>query len=460
MTFFKRAPKANETAADRPKKNKIGRKIFFGVVISLFILTASYVAYLVASGSKAFENGISGTSIVRSLYGKQPLKGEERGRINILLMGMGGANHPGGMLADSLMLVSIRTSDKKVAFLSIPRDLYVKIPNHGEDKINAAFADGYNDYMQKNCPKKNSASACYDAAAISGANLTSQTVSQVVDLPVDYYVSVDFNGFEKLINQLGGIDVNVEKAINDPYFPDDRMIGYQPFKITAGQHHLDGSTALKYARSRHTTSDFDRAARQQKIIEAIKDRAMTGDVLSNPKKIAELVATLGSSIKTNLSVAELKALADMSSGVSRDQIVTEVLTNGPNGQLVDYNDGIYYLKPRTGNFKEIQSLARNIFDQYIDEKAKIEVQNGSKTSGLGSILAKSLEDEGYEVASIGTAKEKVSMTVIYDLSNGEKKNTIAFLKKKLNASVISRTKVKTDPGDILVVIGDDYRPNK
>lgn len=460
MTFFKRAPKANEIAGGIPKKKKIGSKIFFGIITSLFILTASYVAYLVASGSKAFENGINGTSIVRSLYGKQSLKGEERGRVNILLMGMGGANHPGGMLADSLMLVSIRTSDKKIAIMSFPRDLYVKIPNHGEDKINAAFADGYNDYMQKNCTKKNSASTCYDAAVVSGANLTSQTVAEIANIPIDYYVSVDFKGFEKLIDQLGGIDINVDKTINDPFFPDERMIGYQPFKITAGQHHLDGSTALKYARSRHTTSDFDRAARQQKIIESIKDTAMSSKVLSNPKKIADLVSTLGNSIKTNLSISELKTLADMVSGVSKDQIVSKVLTSGPNGLLVDYNDGIYYLKPRTGNFKEIQSLAKNIFDQYVDEKAKIEVQNGSKTSGLGSKLAQSLQDDGYEIAGISTAKEKTASTVIYDLSGGEKKNTIAFLKTKLNAPVISKAKTKNDIGDITIIIGDDYQPSK
>jgi polyisoprenyl-teichoic acid--peptidoglycan teichoic acid transferase len=458
MSFIRKIKK-DEAVPMKHKTMTRKKKIWRGVVlffVVFLVVIVSYSAYLISTGSKMFENGLSGQSLIKSLYGKEDLKGENEDRINILLMGMGGSGHPGGLLTDSIMVLSIRPSDKKVAILSIPRDLYVKIEGHGSDKINSAYSDGYTDYYDKNCKKK-ATSACIDSAMTAGANLSASTVSNILNLPIQYYASADFSGFEKIIDLLGGVDVYVDKAIYDPYFPDDAMKGYSPFKISAGQHHLDGKTALKYARSRETTSDFDRAARQQKILSAAKDKAMTLGILSNPVKIADLVSTLGSSIKTNFTLSELKAFVQMMGDVKSGNIVTEVLSNGPDGLLTDFNNGTYYLKPKSGNFDQIQYLAKTIFNYEPKESATIEVQNGTSTTGLASKLAKQLQEDGYVITAIATAKQKSAKTIIYDYSSGSKKSTLVYLKNKLNAEVVTSTKEAGTSADIRVIIGENYK---
>ncbi len=461
MSFFlkkKQNPRHNLKQSNKPPKKKIWRIVIMALSL-LLILVISYAAFLVASGSKVFEQGLGGQSLIKTFYGKEKLKGEDQDRINVLLMGMGGVNHPGGLLTDSIMVLSIRPSDKKVAILSIPRDLQVKVPGRGDDKINSAFYAGYNDYYTKQCNKKN-ASACQELALTAGARQSVDVVSGVLDIPIHYYITADFKGFEKVIDQLGGVDVYVEKTIYDPLFPDDAMKGYAPFKIKAGQHHLDGKTALKYARSRETTSDFDRAARQQKIVSAVKERAMKAGFLANPKKIADVTATLGNSIRLSLTPSETKSFLELISGISMDGAITEVLSNGPNGLLVDHNNGLYYLKPKSGNFKEIQNLAENIFDYKKKESARIEIQNGSAKSGLGGILAEELQKSGYTISSISVAKQKTANTVIYDLSGQSKKNTLEFLKNRLNAEIKTADKKDGETTDIRIIIGDDYNSSK
>jgi LCP family protein required for cell wall assembly len=462
MSFFiKKKQKEKDIRKDKntkPTRKKVWRIVIMALVL-LLITIISYGAFLVASGSKVFEQGLGGQSIIKTLYGNEKLKGEAEDRINILLMGMGGVNHPGGLLTDSIMVLSIRPSDKKVAILSIPRDLQVKIAGKGDDKINSAFSAGYNDYYAKQCNKKN-ALTCQDLALTAGAKQSADTVSTVLNIPIHYYITADFTGFEKIIDQLGGVDVYVEKAIYDPLFPDEAMRGYAPFKIKAGQQHLDGKTALKYARSRETTSDFDRAARQQKIVSAVRDKAMTAGFFTNPKKVADVTTTLGKSIKVSFTPSEIKTFIDMMSNISMSGAITEVLSNAPNGLLVDYNNGLYYLKPKSGNFKEIQNLALNIFDYKKKELAKIEIQNGATKSGLGGLLSEELQKANYMVSSVSISKQKTAKTVIYDLSGGSKKNTLEYLKNKLNAEIKTADRKTGEIADILIIIGDDYIPPK
>jgi LCP family protein required for cell wall assembly len=282
------------------------------------------LAYAYTAGSKIFENGITGKTLLRTIYGKDQLKGESDDRINVLITGMGGANHPGGMLADSIMVVSIRPKEKQAAIISVPRDLLVKIPGHNEDKINAAFADGYNDYLNKNCNKKNT-DLCKGDALAAGENLTSEVVSNILGIPIHYYVNADFSGFEKIIDQLGGVDIYVDKSIYDPLFPANDMVHYAPFQISAGQHHMDGVTALKYARSRETTSDFDRAERQHKVLEAIKAKALNLGFLTNPEKIISMTSTIGDSVKTDFSLSEIKSFASIIKDISTDQVISAVI---------------------------------------------------------------------------------------------------------------------------------------
>lgn len=449
--FIKR--RKEEAPEKKPKKRKI-LKVTGIVLAVVLIIAGSFVAYLLATGSKIFENP---TSSLFKVFNSD-LTGFEEERVNILVMGRGGDNHPGGLLTDSLMVVSIKPEDKKIAMISIPRDLIVPIKDHGQDKINSSFADGYNDYMSSQCKKKN-VSSCHDDAFAAGANLTRETAANILGINIKYHVTVDFDGFIKLVDALGGIDVTVDKTLYDPLFPDKNMKGYEPFYIKAGEHHMNGATALKYARSRETTSDFDRSSRQQKIIQAMKEKALSSDILTNPKKITEFTNIVGDHIRTNMSPAELKSLTIVLKDFDSSKMISKVLTNGNDGLLYDDSStGTYYLKPKGDNFNKVKDFANDIFneDEASVSESKIEVLNGTSTSGLAAKVSGELIKLGFEIDNVGTAEAKYQNTVIYDYSNGKNQKDIATIKKSVDGDVIKKTKPSGSEVDISIVIGADY----
>lgn len=447
--------KKTENRGRIPFYKKKAVKAIFVIVGLLLIVGVSFAGYLYATGSKMFDNGNGFTPFIKMIKGEQSniLKDE---RVNILVLGRGGVNHPGGNLTDSMILVSINTKTNQLAMMNIPRDLYVPIKGHDQAKINEAYADGYNDYLDKNCNKKDQSSCLNDAMA-AGANLTRQTVSDVTGVPIQNYVSIDFTGFEKLIDSFGGIDVYVDKAIYDPLYPDKNMKGYDPFYVKVGQQHFDGKTALKYARSRETSSDFDRSRRQQQIFEATKDKAAKLGMLSNPKQLLDIINIVSDHVRTSLSPDDIVALADLSKNIDKQKITNKILSTDASGPLVgDSSSGTYYIKTRTGNFTELQNVVKYIFNTETSEEAKIEVLNGSKISGLGGKLSDALKAQNYNVVNISTTKTSYKKTVIYDYSGGEMKNTLAFLKENLDAEVITKTDT-TQKVDISIIIGDNYK---
>lgn len=272
------------------------------------------------------------------------LKGERAGRVNIMVLGVDDA----ATLSDTIMVVSISTKPKepyKVAMVSLPRDMYVEIPGFGSSKINAAYTYGQNnDYPG------------------GGPALSKKVVEQTLDLPIHYFVVMDFTGFKEMINAVGGIDVNVKTAIEDPYYP-DYSGGYSPFSISAGPHHLDGEQALAYARSRQTSSDFDRAARQQQVAIAFKDKVLSSRLFTNPSEIAKLQNALKDHFKTDLSLRELAKLGQISRELQPNAVTRHVIDS--SNLLVASQRYGYGLIPREGvdNFTAIQEFVRNIFSQ-------------------------------------------------------------------------------------------------
>ncbi|MEZ4519812.1 MAG: LCP family protein [Chloroflexota bacterium] len=185
----------------------------------------------------------------------EPWSGTEQ--VNILLMGVDlRCDEDGPTHSDTIMLASIDPVSKRVSVLSLPRDLWVEIPGYGVGRINQAYFDGQ----------------AYDYPG-GGAQLAAETVENFIGVPVDYYITVDFQAFVDIVDLLGGIVVDVPESIDDPDYPDN-CYGYDPFFIEAGRHRLDGATALKYARTRATFGDdVDRAGRQQQVILALRDQA-------------------------------------------------------------------------------------------------------------------------------------------------------------------------------------------
>ncbi|MFA4941802.1 MAG: LCP family protein, partial [Patescibacteria group bacterium] len=367
------------------------------------------------------------------------LKGEDRDRINILLLGMGGKNHDGGYLTDTIMLASIEPSTKKVALLSIPRDLTIPMEGMGWRKINNvnAFAEAKNPG--------------------SGGLAISQALGDILKMPIDYYVRMDFDGFVNIIDELGGIEVYVDNTLDDKSYPilgmedaEDYYSRYETLYIPEGWQKLDGSLALKYVRSRHAYgvegSDFARSRRQQKVIEAAKDKFLSKNVLFRPTIITNVIDQLQEHMSTNLKIWEVIKLWNMVKDVSKDSIINKVLDNSSSGLLIDARgeDGAYILTPRSGDFSEIQYLTNNIFsdapvqakEKVKVEKATVDIRNGTWINGLASITAMDLEKYGFNVSRVGNcSQQNYQKSVIYDLTYGEKMESLSVLKEKTGANV-------------------------
>ncbi|OGD63700.1 hypothetical protein A2215_00045 [Candidatus Berkelbacteria bacterium RIFOXYA2_FULL_43_10] len=436
--------KQKEVAGEKSSpKSKRGWRIFFIALAAILVLVISYGAYIFASGKRVFDtNNLTGSPLLKSLLGKEvDLKGEGDGRINILVMGKGGEGHPGGTLTDSIMVVSIDPNEKTYAMLSIPRDLYVPISgSKSYSKINEIYQIGENE-------KKG-----------GGADLAKKTVGAILDLPIHYYLTLDFYGFKQFIDKIGGVDVNVEKAIYDPLYPAGDMKNYQTFSIKAGEQHLNGEVALKYARSRETSSDFDRAARQQKLVDAIRSKLLKTSTLANPKTILNIINIIGDHARTDFTPTEILALTKIIADLDGSKSVSYVLTNGTDGELVsDSSSGTYTLRPKSGSWTEIQKIAHEIFSDpdLQEEDAKIEVLNGTSTTGLATELSETLKSYNYNVVSVSNATDRYAKTVIYDYSKGSKSTTLQFLKSRLGAEIIEKSLISGDV-DITVVIGDNY----
>jgi len=378
--------------------------------------------------------------------GAGELRGEGDGRINILILGIAGGNHGGRDLSDTNIVVSIDPINKKAAMLSLPRDMWVDIPGNGSCKLNAVHAYG-------------EASGEEDG----GPNHTKMVVSKILDLPIHYYIRLDFIGVIQLIDAIGGIDVNVKKDIYDPYFPDKYMSGYEPYSITAGRHHFNGEEALKYARSRYTTSDFDRASRQQQVIIAGKKKISRQNLLLEPTKLLEIIKIAKNHLKTDLQPNEIKRLAEIIDQINSKEVARKVLDTSEIGLLVGGRiNGSSVLLPAAGagNFTEIQNLAHRIFSEpYLEqEAAKIELQNGSGLAGLGSETGQILKDFGYNIIKIGDAKKSdYSQTLIIDYSQGNNPYTINLLSKRIPQAKVMRDGLSKNKADILIVLGRDFK---
>ncbi len=240
----------------------------------------------------------------------QPTLGAWEGndRVNILLVGID--RRPGEAFVsrtDSMMVISVDPESESMSILSIPRDLYVQIPGYGQDRINTAVVYGSRegDYLD-------------------GAALAMQTVSSNLGIPVQHFIMVDFGAFVRIIDLLEGVDVQVPYDINDSLYP-DMDYGYDPLFIPAGLQHFDGQTALKYARTRHADSDFNRAYRQQQVLFAARSKALNMGIGEMILRAPSLYREVESGIRTDLSLEQLVRLAKTVSDIPSDNTQSRVL---------------------------------------------------------------------------------------------------------------------------------------
>lgn len=238
-----------------------------------------------------------------------PWDGETR--FTVLMMGMDRRPGETGLahLTDTMILVSIDPRTNNIGVLSIPRDLYVPIPGYSQlQRINTAMVLG--EIRQPGL----------------GPQLAMQTVQSNLGIRVHEYIVVDFQAVIDIVDAIGGIDVTTDYTINDPYYP-DMYYGYDPFYLAAGTHTLDGTTALKFARTRHGDSDIQRAGRQQEVIFAIRDKVLNLNML--PQLIVQapsLLSSMNDNVSTGLDLTEMIELALFVKDVPSENITTGVIS--------------------------------------------------------------------------------------------------------------------------------------
>lgn len=393
-------------------------------------------------------------------FGKE-LKKDVHQHSNFLLAGVGGAEHDGSNLTDTLILASLDQKTKTVKMLSLPRDLYIDDKITGGQRINKIYDTYLNKY--KNSPE--------------AMQRLGQTITDLTGIPVHYTVKVNFNGFVRIVDALGGVDLTVENAIHDPYYPRGETIYFETFSLAAGPQHLDGETALKFARSRKTTSDFDRAKRQQQLLSAIKEKALNLNLLSDPGKIQDLYNSLADSIETNLSVAEIIQLAKIAQEINRENIDSQVLTDdftSCGGLLYtpvrEYFGGAAVLLPAGDGYEETRRFSDNYFNKSFDRNIPIQVLNGTKVSGLALLYLNRLSRDCLNVVFYGNASDRELQNTVIRYLPGEDAqeqrqldNTLQIVKQLIDAPVIDSIPEEYLQGEkragsrIVIELGADYK---
>ena len=247
----------------------------------------------------------------------QPWNGKSR--FTVLLMGLDKRPNEGGTAfrTDVLMVISLDPVTRSVGILSVPRDLFVTIPpgtivgnSYGLQRINTPYVIGKS------------------VRAGSGPMLAMQTVQYNLGIQINSYVVVDFQAVTALVDAIGGVDIDVPRTISDPAYP-DMYGGYDPLYIPAGRIHMDGTLALKYARTRHGSDDLERARRQQQVISTMRDKVLSGGMV--PRLVAQapiLWAQLANHVKSDLSLDQLLQLAMYAKDISAENIHRGVVDYG------------------------------------------------------------------------------------------------------------------------------------
>lgn len=436
MTDDKKLKKALKKAEKQGKKGKKNKKAKGSkkkkVLIALGIILVLITGVLFAIMHLWPEDTLDGNWW--DVFQHERLKTDENGRSNILIFGTEPEGYDGADLTDSIMLLSINQDDGSAYTVSLPRDLYVKYdscPNLGMSagKLNATFV----------CVVEDDYGNEDDAAGALQAK-----VGEVLGLDVHYYVHLNWAGFEQIIDSVGGVDVVVESS--DPRGIYDINTG---LKLANGEAHLDGATALAFARSRNSdggygleTSNFAREINQQKIVKATVNKATSSEIISNPAKALDLLNSLGDNIRTNFKSSEIQSLVNLADIFKDGNMTSLPLLDVENGiSLVTTGNvgGASVVIPSAGtyDYSQIHKYIKESMssDPVVKEKAVIDVLNGSTIAGLASEKAEVLEAKGYNVGDVSNAPTgKYSTVEIYQLTT-EKPATAEALEKLYDVDV-------------------------
>lgn len=401
--------------------------------------------------------------------GQRTIKGFKDDRVNILLLGVGGEGHEGAQLSDTMIIASIKPSTKQIVLLSVPRDLAVDVPGYGVRKINAANA-----YGEEKNPGK-------------GGDLAATVVSSTFNIPIHYWVRVDFKAFEEIVDAQDGLTLTIERAFSDAQYPTNDF-GYQTISFTPGKQVLTGARALQFIRSRHgnngESNDFSRNRRQQLVLTALRTQ-LFGNGLPSTGTISSILGSLLKHTTSNLPITAIIGMLNEAPDLLNAPITYHVLSADPKEGLLREitNEYGYFLLPRDGDFTELKALEADIFSAQTAtvaplaptspnpsydrrgteptpvKQAKVAVFNGTWQVGLAAKTKEVLEENHITITSIGNTIDRTSeTTIIYKLNDSKASldtlsHIIPFFK---NAPIQTKPPFTPEKSiDILVVLGKD-----
>lgn len=399
----------------RPRK-KSGAKIAIILLVVLFLIIVGIGYYI--KNIEALIQGLKPIKLTQAISGDP---------INFLVLGTDKREEERG-LSDTIIFMRLDPQKKRVTLVSIPRDSRVWVPGSGMDKINAAYS-------------------------LDGAELTITTVETFLEVPINHYVAVDFNGFKRLVDAIGGIYIDVEEPILDP------LAG--PYIYQTGYQKLDGAHALAYVRTRNNPrGDFYRIEHQQKFFRALMDQSLK---LRNVLKIPEVTKIFVENVETDLTMEEMLSLADVASSIKEENV--EMVTIAGNSETIG---GVSYvivdeqklgliikaLKERAsleaalGGSEEVQVSPKDI---------RVEVLNGSGVQGIAHTVGDKLSSDGFEVVNVGNSNTDHAYTTIY-YPVGKESRALKVKEYLGNYQIVSSDLPQFSSNiDVVVVLGDNYQ---
>lgn len=462
----------------------IALALFAGTFFLARYITITMRAVAGIPGVSIVDNGTSGTpEAPGSLPTPEPVAPaaalpptwDGASRVTILLMGVDtevvidaqgqvSPDRVGPARSDTMILLTIDPQSKTAGMMSIPRDLWVNIPGFGYGRINTAYYNGEANKLPG-----------------GGPELAMRTVEQVIGVPVQYYAQMEFWAFTRLIEDMGKVNVFIEKKITiDPMGP-----GADKIMLSAGWHKLGGVEALGYVRQRHTDGgDVDRSKRQQNLIMAVRDHVM------NPANFPTILANapdiyneIQSGVKTNLTFDDIMRLGMLAKDIPPENIkrgvidytmvqLVDLMVNGQKQNVMKpiadkirvLRDDIFTTNGTLGPLADKYPSSENnssansasALELAKQEGATVAVYNGSTVNGLAQKTADYLKSQGINVISTGNAQSSGATQVI---DHRGKVYTMQYLKElfKLNAGAQLVTKIDASaPADIEIILADDW----
>lgn len=399
-----------------------------------------------------------GTATADPLTNPNLLKGQDNGRINVLLMGRDGGNSKQPDVTDSMVVASIDVVNNNVSLISVPSNLWVNnskgasMASHVFEKGESSFSGGIN--------PNSSDTQTIDA----GFKLVDQSISGVIGQPINYNVIINFAGLQQLVDSLGGITINVPTSINDPTMAWQN--NNQPVLVAAGTQTLSGKQTLLYTMSKESTSESDREQRQREVLSAIFSKVVSTSTLSNPLTVSKLITSLGNNIASDLSMTDAAKLYQLIAPISPNSFTSVDMSDSGKYLMSGILAGQAIVLPSTGlfNYSQIHGYISSVLpNPYLTkEDAGILILNGTSTPGLATSLSNKLTSKGFSVVGVANApSNNYSTTTIYNV-NGSNEHTLNLLEKTVNLKLSQKAlsnSIPTDGADFVIIIGNNEANN-